>query len=43
MSQPWPRDSNETASDQPGAVHPETLLKLFAGENLGKLVLQADV
>jgi hypothetical protein len=21
MSQPWPRDSNETASDQPGAVH----------------------
>jgi uncharacterized BrkB/YihY/UPF0761 family membrane protein len=20
MSQPWPRDSNETASDQPGAV-----------------------
>jgi len=23
MSQPWPRDSNETASDQPGAVHCE--------------------
>jgi hypothetical protein len=21
MRQPWPRDSNETASDQPGAVH----------------------
>jgi hypothetical protein len=21
MSQPWPRDSNETASDQSGAVH----------------------
>jgi hypothetical protein len=21
MNQPWPRDSNETASDQPGAVH----------------------
>ena len=25
------------------ATFPETLLKLFAGENLGKLVLQADV
>src|SRR5580692_3565062 len=23
MSQPWPRDSNETASDQPGAVQVE--------------------
>jgi hypothetical protein len=23
MSQPWPRDSNETASDQPGAVQLE--------------------
>ena len=25
------------------ATFPDTLLKLFAGENLGKLVLQADV
>jgi hypothetical protein len=26
MSQPWPRDSNETASDQPGAVQKQIVL-----------------
>jgi hypothetical protein len=30
MSQPWPRDSNETASDQPGAVHSPRSLPIAA-------------
>ena len=31
ISQPWPRDSNETASDQPGAVHLEPDVKELGG------------
>src|ERR1700690_3320456 len=34
MSHPWPRDSNETASDQPGAVHIGYHVRSHAGWGL---------
>jgi two-component system, LuxR family, sensor kinase FixL len=37
MNQPWPRDSNETASDQPGAVQVEDNGRGVASELADKI------